>query len=40
VKHDLAARHPADRERYLEGKTGFVLRVLAGRGLLPWVPTG
>jgi GrpB-like predicted nucleotidyltransferase (UPF0157 family) len=34
LKRDLAARFPADREQYLNGKTGFVLGVLASRGLL------
>ena len=34
LKRDLAARHSRSREEYLEGKTDFVLNVLAQRGLL------
>jgi GrpB-like predicted nucleotidyltransferase (UPF0157 family) len=29
LKSELAARHPRDRERYIEGKTAFVQRILA-----------
>jgi GrpB-like predicted nucleotidyltransferase (UPF0157 family) len=36
LKAALAARHPRDREAYIEGKTAFVRRVLAtGRPTLP-----
>ena len=31
LKEALALRHPRDRERYIEGKTAFVRRVVAGR---------
>lgn len=34
LKRQLAVRHPGNRGEYLEGKTGFVLDVLASRGLL------
>ena len=29
LKRDLAAKHPLDREAYIEGKTAFVKRILA-----------
>ena len=32
LKSALAARHPRDRERYIEGKTAFVRRILAVSG--------
>lgn len=34
LKRGLAEMYPADRERYLDGKTDFVLGVLARRGLV------
>jgi GrpB-like predicted nucleotidyltransferase (UPF0157 family) len=33
LKRQLAERFPRDRAAYIEGKTGFVTRVLAGRGV-------
>lgn len=33
LKHDLAARHPRDREAYIEGKTAFVEGVMRTHGL-------
>ena len=35
LKTKLARAYPRDRERYLAGKTDFVLSVLRARGLLP-----
>jgi GrpB-like predicted nucleotidyltransferase (UPF0157 family) len=32
LKLELAARHPRDREAYIEGKTAFVLAILDGAG--------
>ncbi len=35
LKQALAGRFPNNREAYLEGKTGFVMRVLTSHGALP-----
>jgi GrpB-like predicted nucleotidyltransferase (UPF0157 family) len=32
LKHELAARHPRDREGYIDGKTEFVREILARAG--------
>jgi GrpB-like predicted nucleotidyltransferase (UPF0157 family) len=32
LKHELAARHPRDREAYIDGKTEFVREILARAG--------
>ncbi len=33
LKHELAARYPPDRERYIEGKTSFVDAVVRAAGM-------